>query len=58
MKQGSLFGIGECLTNGCLLMTLNYRVGVKWRYRKDGLINTKRVVIEDLGMIFGTIAEC
>ena len=39
-------------------MTLNYRVGVKWRYRKDGLINTKRVVIEDLGMIFGTIAEC
>ena len=39
-------------------MTLNYRVGVKWRYRKDGLINTKRVVIEGLGMIFGTIAEC
>ena len=22
-------------------MTLNYSVGVKWRYRKEGLINTK-----------------
>ena len=58
MKQGSLFGIGECLTIACLLMTLNYRVGMKSRYKNDGLINTKRVVIEDLGMIFGTIAEC
>ena len=31
---------------------------MKSRYKNDGLINTKRVVIEDLGMIFGTIAEC
>ena len=31
---------------------------MKSRYKNDGLINTKSVVIEDLGMIFGTIAEC
>ena len=31
---------------------------MKWRYRKDGLIDAKRVVTGDLGMIFGTIAEC
>ena len=42
MKQGSLFGIGKCLTICCLLMTLNYKVGVKWRYRKRCSIKHKK----------------
>ena len=41
-----------------LMFIDDFKLGVKWRYKKDGLINTKRVVIGDLGMIFGTIAEC